>query len=152
MKWWHQSRSRARKPGCPEDGRVLGEVLGVLHGEVLGVLHGEVLGQGRLEPSRGAVGCSLVWMRLTFSVPVPGRWISPALGGPLSVSMGSGGAGLDWSCLFVCLCTQGCLCCSQSRSPAIWFIMAETVSMSKFVKFEFLSMTLKIERVFEETN
>ena len=50
----------ARKPGCPEDGRVLGEVLGVLHGEVLGVLHGEVLGQGRLEPSRGAVGCSLV--------------------------------------------------------------------------------------------
>ena len=37
------------------------------------------------------------------------------------------------------------------RVGAIIFELDE-VSMSNFVKFEFLSMTLKIERVFEKTN
>ena len=68
-------------------------------------------------------------MRLTSSVPVPVRWISPALGGPLSVSMGAGEAGFDFVFPFVCLCTPGRLCFSQSRILAIWFIMAETTGI-----------------------
>ena len=49
--------------------------------------------------------------------------------------------------MFVCFFK----CSFVLRVGAVIFELDE-VSMSNFVKFEFLSMTLKIERVFEKTN
>ena len=43
-------------------------------------------------------------------------------------------------------------CSFVLRVGAVIFELYNKVSMSNFVKFEFLSMTLKIERVFEKTN